>query len=43
VGIVECYATEFLRRPIVGDTQCLLAKTEEHEFPSMLGSIDCMY
>jgi hypothetical protein len=34
---------EFLRRPTVADTQHLLAKAEEREFPDMLGSIDYMH
>jgi hypothetical protein len=42
-GIIECLGDEFLRRPVVADTQCLLAKVEDHEFPDMLRSIDCMY
>jgi hypothetical protein len=42
-GIIECFKAEFLRRPTVNDTQCLLAKTEERGFPGMLRSIDCMH
>jgi hypothetical protein len=42
-GIIECFGAEFLYRPTVTDTQDLLAKLEEHGFPSMLGSIDCMH
>jgi hypothetical protein len=42
-GIIECFKVEFLRRPTVNDTQCLLAKAEEHGFPGMLRSIDCMH
>jgi hypothetical protein len=42
-GIIECFGNEFLRRPTVADTQCLLAKSEERGFPGMLGSIDCMH
>jgi hypothetical protein len=42
-GIIECFEAEFLRRPTVADTQRLLAKAEEREFPSMLCSIDCMH
>jgi hypothetical protein len=41
--IIEYFRDEFLHRPTVADTQRLLAKAEEHEFFSMLGSIDCMY
>jgi hypothetical protein len=42
-GIIECFGVEFLRRSTVADTQCLLAKTDEHEFPGMLESIDYMH
>jgi hypothetical protein len=42
-GIIEYFEAEFLRRPTVADTQCLLAKAEEREFLSMLWSIDCMH
>jgi hypothetical protein len=41
--IIECFRDEFLRRPTIVDTQCLLAKAEERVFPDMLGSIDCMH
>jgi hypothetical protein len=41
--IIEYFGDEFLRRPTIADTQRLLAKTKEREFPSMIGSIDCMY
>jgi hypothetical protein len=42
-GIIECFGDEFLRRPTVIDTQCLLAKAEECGFSDMLWSIDCMH
>jgi hypothetical protein len=42
-NIIECFGDEFLRRPIVTDTQRLLAKAEERRFPDMLGSIDCIH
>jgi hypothetical protein len=42
-GIIECFGAEFLHRSTIANTQCLLAKAEEREFLSMLGSIDCMY
>jgi hypothetical protein len=41
--IIECFDAELLRRPTVADTQCLLPKAEEHEFPVILGSIGCMH
>jgi hypothetical protein len=43
VGIIECFEAEFLRHPTVTDTQRLLGKEEEREFPGVLGSIDCMH
>jgi hypothetical protein len=39
LDIIECFGDEFLRQPTVADTQRLLVKTEEREFPGMLGSI----
>jgi hypothetical protein len=42
-NIIECFGNEFLRRPIVADTQRLVAKAEEREFSGMLWSIDCMH
>jgi hypothetical protein len=42
-SIIKCFGTELLRRPNIADTQCLLAKAAEREFPDMLGSIDCMH
>jgi hypothetical protein len=42
-SIIECFRDEFLRCPTVADTQRLLAKAEEREFPDMLGSIHYMY
>jgi hypothetical protein len=42
-SIIECFRAEFLRRAVVADTQCLLAKAEEYRFFGMLGSIDCMH
>jgi hypothetical protein len=42
-GIIKYFEDEFLHRPTVADTQCLLVKTEEREFLDILGSIDCMH
>jgi hypothetical protein len=42
-GIIECFRDEFLRHPTVANTHHLLAKTEEHEFFSVVGSMDCMH
>jgi hypothetical protein len=35
LDIIECFGDEFLRLPTITDTQRLLAKTEEHGFPSI--------
>jgi hypothetical protein len=43
VCIIDCYEDAFLHRHTVIDTQHLLAKSEEHVFPNMFGSIDCMH
>jgi hypothetical protein len=32
-SIIECFGEEFLRHSTVADTQLLLAKSEEHQFP----------
>jgi hypothetical protein len=42
-GIIKCFGDDFLRRPVVADTQRLLAKPEDHKFPDMLRSIDSIY
>jgi hypothetical protein len=42
-GIIECFGDEFLCRPVVADSRCLLAKPEEREFSGILEIIDCMY
>jgi hypothetical protein len=42
-GIIECCGDEVLHRTTGADIQRLLAKAEEHEFLSMLASIDCMH
>jgi hypothetical protein len=41
--IIECFRAEFLRCPIVASNQHLLAKTEGHGFPDMLGDIEYMH
>jgi hypothetical protein len=43
LGIIECFGDEFLYHPTVIDTQHLLAKAEEREFPDILESIDYMH
>jgi hypothetical protein len=42
-GVIDCFGAEFLRRPTVVDTQCLLTKVEECGISGMLGSIDFMH
>jgi hypothetical protein len=41
--VQPCFVVEFLRCPIVADTQRLLAKVKECEFPDTLGRIGCMH
>jgi hypothetical protein len=41
--LIDYFRDEFLHRPTVADTQRLLDKAEEHGFPSILGSIDCIH
>jgi hypothetical protein len=41
--IIECFMDEFLRRPIVADTQRFLAKVEKRGFSGMLGSMDYLH
>ncbi|GKD44919.1 WAT1-related protein isoform X1 [Tanacetum coccineum] len=41
-GVIELYGDEYLRRPTQTDVEKLYAFHEnKHEFPSMIGSIDC--
>ncbi|XP_052116386.1 uncharacterized protein LOC127746591 [Arachis duranensis] len=44
---VECiilmFEDEYLRKPNPNDIRCLLQMAEGRGFPSILGSIDCMY
>ncbi|XP_071738849.1 uncharacterized protein [Rutidosis leptorrhynchoides] len=43
-SVLHLYSAEYLRRPNAHDAQRLISKHEEiHDFPGMLGSIDCMH
>ncbi|KAL1567330.1 hypothetical protein AAHA92_02820 [Salvia divinorum] len=43
-GVVEAFSDTYLRKPNAADCQSLLNLHERtHEFPGMLGSIDCMH
>ena len=42
-SVVHLFGDEYLKSPIEADTARLLSQGEERGFPSMLGSIDCMY
>ena len=42
-AIVEIFGNVYLRSPNANDIERLLSKSEEHGFPSMLGSLDCMH
>ena len=42
-AVIDLFEDEYLRSPNVADTTRLLALGEKNGFPSMLGSIDCMY
>jgi hypothetical protein len=41
--IVNVFGKEYLRAPNTDDTATLLTIAEQHGFPGMLRSIDCMY
>ena len=41
--VVEVFGEQYLRKPNQADVDCLLQVTEARDFPSMLGSIDCMH
>ncbi|XP_070672425.1 uncharacterized protein [Malus domestica] len=42
-AIEALYCNEYLRKPTTMDMQRLLKKGQMRGFPSMIGSIDCMY
>ncbi|XP_047961486.1 uncharacterized protein LOC125206246 [Salvia hispanica] len=43
-GVVEAFGDTYLRRPTADDCQSLMRMHETvHDFPGMLGSIDCMH
>ena len=42
-AIVEIFAEQYLRSPTASDISRLLHVGEQHGFPGMLGSLDCMH
>ncbi|XP_070667922.1 uncharacterized protein [Malus domestica] len=41
--IVQLYKNEYLREPNQEDLNRLIRKAEDHGFPGMIGSLDCMH
>ena len=41
--MIEIFGPEYLRSPIAADISRLLRKANQHGFPGMLGSLDCMH
>ncbi|KAM2754436.1 hypothetical protein PS2_016587 [Malus domestica] len=41
--IVQLYKEEYLREPNQEDLDRLVRKAEDHWFPGMIGSLDCMH
>ncbi|XP_009339151.2 uncharacterized protein LOC103931400 [Pyrus x bretschneideri] len=41
--IVQLYKDEYLHEPNQEDLDCFLHKFENHGFPGMIGSLDCMH
>ena len=42
-GVVEIFEPEYLKSPNAADISRLLRKANQHGFPGMLGSLDCMH
>jgi len=42
-GVIQTFGQDYLRKPIQADIARRLAIAEAHDFPEMLGSIDCMH
>ena len=41
--VILVFEAEYLRKPNSNDVQCLLKMGEDHNFPGMMGSINCMH
>ena len=42
-GVIQVFGDEYLRKSTQADVDPLLQVTEAHDFPNMVGSIDCMH
>ena len=42
-SVIQVFGEEYLRRSIQDDVDRLLVMAEAHDFPGILGSIDCMH
>ncbi|XP_020201523.1 uncharacterized protein [Aegilops tauschii subsp. strangulata] len=42
-AVVEVFRPQYLREPVVADTERLLAISEARGWPGLLGSLDCMH
>jgi hypothetical protein len=42
-AVVEVFRPQYLREPIVADTERLLAISEARGWPGLFGSLDCMH
>ena len=42
LGVIEVFWGEYLRKLNQTDIDCLLQVAETHDFPGILGGIDCM-
>jgi len=43
VSFIQVFGDEYLRKPTQANIDRLLQVAEARDFPSMLGSIDCMH
>jgi len=42
-GVIQVFGDKYKRQPTQVDVDRLLQVAETHDFPGMLGSIDCIY